>query len=440
MPGPRVRFAPSPTGHLHIGGVRTALFNYLYAQNQKGEFLLRIEDTDRERSRKEFEDEIFSGMKWLGLDWNGDAARQMDRLPHYQKARAALLEKGLAYLDPKGTQAVYFKVPKKKVTIFDLVHERIEFDTELFEDFVIIKSDGIPTYQFACVVDDCEMGITHVIRGDDHITNTARQLLIYEALGQTPPKFAHLPLILGQDGKPLSKREGGSSLDYYIREGFLPDGLLNFLALLGWGPGGNEEFFMKSDLIKKFSIKRVNKTPAALNLDKLRHINSLHIKKLSPEDYVAQVKLFYKREVEDGRAVSEKDLIQCAILYKDRIKTFREILDEGRYFFEESITRDPEAVEKYITDDIRVKLKVYVDGLDKQTDFSSVSALETHLREEADKLGVRAADLIHPLRVALTGRSVSPGIFVVMKLLGKERSIQRIGEVILKKEGVPNGG
>jgi len=431
MSAVRVRFAPSPTGHLHIGGVRTALFNYLYAENQKGEFLLRIEDTDRERSQKAFEEEIISGLRWLGLDWTGEVTRQTDRLLHYRKACDTLFEKGSAYSDPKGTQAIYFKIPKKKVTIFDLVHEKIEFDTELFEDFVIVKSDGIPTYQFACVVDDLEMKISHVIRGDDHVTNTARQLLIYEALGQTPPKFAHLPLILGQDGKPLSKREGGSSLDYYIREGFLPDGLLNFLALLGWGPGGNEEFFTKQDLIKKFSLKRVNKTPAALNLDKLRHINGLHLKRLSIDHYVDQVKIFYKREVEDNHAIQEADFIQCAILYKERIKCFRELLEEGRYFFEESLSREPDIVAKYITEEARKKLKIYAENLEKHSDFSTVSALEMNLRETADSLGVRAADLIHPLRVALTGRAVSPGLFDVMKLLGKNRVIQRIQEVAL---------
>jgi glutamyl-tRNA synthetase len=428
MSNVRVRFAPSPTGHLHIGGVRTALFNYLYAKNQNGEFLLRIEDTDRERSKPEFEEEILSGLHWLGLHWDGEAERQTDRLTLYKESCEGLIAKGLAYPDPKGTRAVYFKVPKKKIKFFDLIHDETEFDTNLFDDFVIVKSDSIPTYLFACVVDDAEMKISHVIRGDDHLTNTARQLLIYEALAKTPPKFAHLPLILNPEGKPLSKREGGGSLNFYIEEGFLPDGLLNYLALLGWGPGGNEEFFTKEQLVKKFSLKRVNKTPAALNLDKLRYINGLHLKKLPPEEYAQQVKVFYKREVEDETAIPEEDFVACALMYQDRIKTFRELLEEGKYFFEEDIARDPEAAAKYLTDEAKGKLKAYGERLET-ADFSSISHLETHLRETADVLGVRAADLIHPLRVALTGKAVSPGIFDVMKLLGKNRTLHRIQEV-----------
>jgi len=436
----KVRFAPSPTGFLHIGGVRTALFNYIFTRGQKGRFFLRIEDTDQERSRPEYEDQILSGLKWLGLDWDERPKHQMKRLRHYDKACEELVKKDLAYQDPKGSKALYFKVPKKKMKCFDLIHNTIEVDTNLFEDFVIRKSDGVPAFHFACVVDDAKMGITHVIRGDDHLTNTARQILLYEALGFKIPKFAHLPLILNENGKPLSKREGGGSLEFYIQGGFLPNGLLNYLALLGWGPQNNEEFFTLETLIEKFSLKRVNKNPAALNLEKMRHINGLHMKRIPQEDYSAYVRLFYKREVEDNFSIAEKDFVACALLYKDRAKTFRDVLEEGSYFFEEVLAWDPQTLKKYLAESFCEHLKHYMDQLKTLSDFSSLDALEIHLREQADKLGIRAADLIHPLRYILTGKTVSPGIFEVMQLLGKRRVVERLEAALTTQEEVAREG
>jgi len=434
MASVRVRFAPSPTGLLHIGGVRTALFNYLYAKTQGGEFLIRIEDTDEERSKREYEDEILSGFRWLGLEWTEPIVRQSDRFDLYRKAVASLVDSGKAYVDPEGSQAVYLKVPKKTIKLFDLLRDPIEFDTNTFDDIVILKSSNVPTFHFACVFDDIDMQISHVIRGDDHLTNTARQLLIYEALGAKPPKFAHMPLIHNEEGKPLSKREGGGSLNYYIEKGYLPEGLLNYLALLGWGPGGNEEFFPKEKLIEKFSLKRINKSAASLNMDKLRYLNGLHLKELTADEFVSQAVLYYKREVEDETTISEDAFIQCARLYQDRIKSFSEILTNGHYYFEEAITWDKEAVEKYFTQEMSPKIERYASEL-ADVDFASPGALESHLRKSADEAGIKASDLIHPVRLAMTGTTVSPSVFDVMSLLGKVRVQKRILEVIvLSKE------
>ena len=237
----RVRFAPSPTGYLHIGGVRTALFNYLYARNSGGKFLLRIEDTDRERSKPEFEKEILTSLEWLGLKWDEPFPRQSERLEKYRMMAAELVAKGLAYEEKGegGKTAVKFKMPAQKAVVHDLVHGEMVFDTSLFDDLVIIKSDGYPTYHWACVIDDHEMEISHVIRGDDHVSNTPRQVMLFEALGWKPPKYAHLPLIMGADGTPLSKRHGAVSLTQFREEGYLPEGLINYLALLGWRTEGN---------------------------------------------------------------------------------------------------------------------------------------------------------------------------------------------------------
>ena len=266
-----VRFAPSPTGRLHIGGVRTALFNYLYARQQGGRFVLRIEDTDRERSKPEHEEEILFSLRWLGLEWDGEPIRQSSRLERYREVAEELIAKDLAYevdvsASESSTQpasvkkAVKFRMPKKSVKFTDIVHDDVTFDSSLWDDLVIMKSDGYPTYHFAVVVDDHDMGITHVIRGDDHLTNTPKHILLYLALGWKPPKYAHLPLIMGTDGTPLSKRHGAVAASDYRAEGYLPQATLNYLALLGWGPEGNEEIFSLPQLVKKFSMKRITKS------------------------------------------------------------------------------------------------------------------------------------------------------------------------------------
>lgn len=412
----KVRFAPSPTGHLHIGGVRTALFNYLYARNQGGRFILRMEDTDRERSREEFASEIIESLKWLGLEWDGEIIHQTSRLARYQECAHQLIDSGKAYRVDDATQAVKFRMVKENVSFRDEVKGLIEFDANLFEDLVIIKSDGFPTYNFACVVDDHDMEISHVIRGEDHISNTPRQIVVARALGWSAPKFAHLPLILGPDGSPLSKRHGAVSLAAYRQAGFLPEGVLNYLALLGWGPGGNQEFFMKDALIKKFSLKRVNLAAARFDLEKMKYINACHLKQISKEDFLARGAAFFKRQ----------DLDKILILFRDRIKTWRDLLREADYCFEENVSFDPAAIQKYFKDSqVPERLSAVLSALKASQDFSA-QALESLVRVKASEFKSEAAQLIHPLRVALTGVSVSPGLFELMEVLGRERVLRRL--------------
>lgn len=417
----KVRFAPSPTGHLHIGGVRTALFNYLYARNQGGKFLLRMEDTDRERSEQQYADEIISSMKWLGLEWDGEVDHQTSKIARYQEIANQLIAEGKAYKVDDATQAVKFKMVKEPVVFHDVIKGAIQFDASLFDDLVIIKSDGIATYNFACVVDDHDMEISHVIRGEDHISNTPRQIAVFKALGWQPPKYAHLPLIMGSDGTPLSKRHGAVSLKAFEEEGYLPEGILNYLALLGWGPGGNQEFFTKDELIKKFSLKRVNTTAAAFDTDKLRFINSCHLKKIPKEEYLSLGAKFFN----DNSDYLKKILI----LFRERIRTWNDLKREANYCFEEKVVFDPEAVKKHLHDpEVQKRLIAVLDALKNTSDFSSKN-LENVVRECASKLSVDAAGLIHPIRVAITGFSVSPGLFELMEVLGEERVIARLGFV-----------
>lgn len=317
----RVRFAPSPTGHLHIGGVRTALFNWLFARHNKGSFILRIEDTDRQRSNKAFLDEILESLRWLGLDWDEGPCFQAQRLDLYRKYSRQLLKDKKAYR-VNGQDAIMFKVPAEQVKINDLVHGKIEFDNRLLKDFVIQKSDGYPTYNFACVVDDYDMKITHVIRGDDHISNTPKQTVLYHALNFETPEFAHIPLIMGAHKLRLSKREGATAVNYYREQGYLSDALVNFLALMGWSPGKNQEIIDRDGLVSKFSLEKVVKTSAIFNPDKLDWINSQYIKKLGTEELVRLTSPFLGEE--------NKELIK---LFQGRIKTLLEIKEQTDYFF-----------------------------------------------------------------------------------------------------------
>lgn len=417
MPPIKVRFAPSPTGHLHIGGVRTALFNYLLARNKRGKFFLRMEDTDRERSKEEFAREILESLKWLGLEWDGEIVYQSHHLKRYEEIAGRLVRENKAYRVDATTPALKFRMPKETLTFADAVKGRIQFDTTLFDDLVIVKSDGFPTYNFACVVDDHDMEITHVIRGEDHISNTPRQIEMFRALGWPEPQFAHLPLIVGRDGAPLSKRHGAVSLKAYEEEGFLPEGILNYLALLGWSPGGNRELFTKEEMIKDFSLKRVNTTPAVFDPEKLRHVNTYHLRRIPEEDYLAR-----------GRAFLGKDKTwdRVLLLFRDRIKNWRDLLREADYCFQEEISYDPEAVKKYFQDpETRNRLTVVLEELKRTNDFSS-KALEALIREKAKELSVEAAKLIHPIRVAITGVAVSPSLFDLMEVLGREKVLNRL--------------
>lgn len=428
-----VRFAPSPTGYLHVGGARTALFNFLYARKQNGKFLLRIEDTDRERSRPEFEQEILDSLKWLGLSWEGSPIRQSERIGTYQKYAQTLLSEGLAYEQEKeGKRALLFRMPKREVWFEDGLRGKVSFNTELFEDLVILKSDGFPTYHWACVVDDHEMEITHVIRGEDHLTNTPKQLLLFEALGWKTPHYVHPPLILGSDGSPLSKRHSAVSVGHYRKEGFLPEALFNYLALLGWGPEGNQEFFRPAELIEKFSLKRLIRSGARFDLEKLRWTNAQHLRALAEEEYLRRIRDYYQGGAQLPDCSIEK-FNRIALLYRNRIQILSDLSREASYCFADVETYDLEAMNRSLgTDGLREKLIDLRKVLEPLRDFEDIVKLEALLRESAKRGGVEAKILIHPLRLALTGKGVSPGIFEVMRVLGKEVCLKRLDRLIEK--------
>lgn len=386
---------------------------------------MRIEDTDRVRSKPEFEEEILRSLKWLGLAWDEPPVLQSGRLEKYREALRPLLEQGLAYEEKtEGKTAVKFKMPSKKAVFQDLVHGEVQFDTSLFEDLVLMKSDGSPTYHWACVVDDHDMQISHVIRGDDHLPNTPKHILLFEALGWKPPQYAHLPLILANDGTPLSKRHGAVSLSHYQGQGYLPEGLLNYLALLGWGTEGNQELFSSDELIKKFSLKRINKANARFNPEKLAWINAQHLKKLTDADYLARMTAFYDRE---SKKFSPEKWKKLVLLYRGRMNTLAELRVQASYCFQEIERYEPATYEMFLNNkSLKRHLEAWLERMTEISDFDDFNHLEQVTRETAQGWGIEARDLIHPLRFALTGKTVSPGLFELMSVLGKETCLARV--------------
>ncbi|MDD5217658.1 MAG: glutamate--tRNA ligase [Candidatus Omnitrophica bacterium] len=425
----RTRFAPSPTGFLHIGGVRTALFSFLYARRQQGEFLLRIEDTDRERSKPEFEKDILNALQWLGLRWDHDVLYQSRRLGHYLELARDLVGRGLAYEEVnEGRTAVKFRMPKTEIVFQDAVREEVRFDTALFDDLVIIKSDGFPTFMFACAVDDHDMEITHVIRGEDHLSNTPRQILLFQAFGWKPPQYAHLPLILGSDGTPLSKRHGAVALTAYREESFLPEALLNYLALLGWSGESNQELYRLEELVKKFSLKRITKSGARFDREKLEWVNMQHIKNLAEPDYLAKMTAALENESKQFDPEVWKRLV---LLYRPRIKTFKDLLNQANYCFNEIGPYDREQINRFFTDErLKSCLEKWAENAKGLPSFGDIAQLEAMTRNVADDQKVEAKILIHPLRFALTGLTASPGLFDLMSVLGKEVCLKRVGQFL----------
>ncbi len=437
----KVRFAPSPTGNLHIGGARTALFNWMYAKSQNGKFVLRIEDTDQVRSKKEFEDEILQSMKWLGLDWD-EFYKQSDRFDIYRKYSQQLLDEQKAY-SKEG--AIFLKMPRTNLIIDDQIRGRIDFDTSFFykrddngqpivengnpvlRDEVLMKADGSPSYSFACVVDDSLMEISHVIRGEDHISNTPKQLVIYQALGFKPPKFAHLPLIMGEEGGRMSKRHGAVAVSDYKKEGFLPEAIVNYLMLLGWSPGNNQEVVPVQTAIKSFSIKKINKAAAAFSMDKLEWINSQYIKKTDNEKLVDLVIPFLKEKgyITDG--YDRKKLLEIVQLYKGRLSTLTDLLDWADFVFVDQLNIDPKAKEEHLSTDKKREFELLKGKLSTINSFGAKEA-EQAFKDSAAELGVQSSDLVHPLRVALTGKAVGPSLFETMAVLGKEKTLKRLDE------------
>lgn len=420
----RVRFAPSPTGYLHLGSARTALFNWLYARNRGGEFVLRIEDTDQVRSKKEYLDEILDSLKWLGLFWDGELYFQSKRFDLYRKYAQKLLSEDKAYEDGA---AIVFKMPKgEKVWFYDMIHDKIEFDTSELKDEVLIKSDGTPTYNFACVIDDADLGITHIIRGDDHISNTPKQFMLYKALGLTPPKFGHMPLILGPDKAKLSKRHGATAVAEYRRMGYLPEALINYMVLLGWSPGGNRELILGEELIKKFSIKAVGKVQSIFNMDKLNWLNSQYIKNYDPDklcDILAPPLIEKKLLNENFDRQRLKKIIE---LFKTRFSNISDFIEHAAYLLKDSVEFEEGVKETYLGNN---EIKEVLRGLGKElktiSEFNSKN-IEEKTRYFIGEMGLTGKEIIHPLRVATTGRTVSPPIFDVLEVLGKDTTVKRL--------------
>lgn len=419
----KTRFAPSPTGFLHVGSARTALFNWLYARNQGGEFILRIEDTDLERSKKEFEIEILESLTWLGLNWDGDMKRQSERNPIYHKYAEQLLQKDLAYREG---DAIRFKSPKSNIFWFDLVKGKIEFDGGLFDDLVIMKSNGTPTYSFACVVDDGEMQISHIIRGEDHISNTPKQLPLYDALGFKPPKFAHIPLILGEDRSRLSKRHGATSIRDFKQAGYLPQAMINYLCLLGWSPGNNQELISLENMVEKFSVKKIQTTNAIFDTKKMDWMNGEYIRNL---DIAKLSELFFNILEEAGKNIEPYDQEwrhRFSELYRKRIFLLQDLVVESAFFFEEGVTIAEDGME-ILKKDVRLAslLDKYADALSDATQFDH-EHIESVTRAFMESQGVSGKEFIHPARIAATGRTVSPGFFETLSLLGKNIVVTRI--------------
>jgi len=424
----KVRFAPSPTGYLHIGGARTALFNWLFARHNKGIFLLRIEDTDRQRSTEEATQAILDSMKWLGLDWDEGPHFQSRRLSIYKQHAEKLVAQGKAFYDTdeEGRKAIRFKMQDGATEINDLVHGTITFDASLIEDFVILKADGFPTYNFACVVDDAEMEITHIIRGDDHISNTPKQIALYNAFGFKMPEFAHIPMILGEDGSRLSKRHGATSVTEYRDKGYLPHALVNFLALLGWSPGNDQEIISIQEMIEKFTLKRVNKTSAQFNDTKLDWMNGQYIKNTPIEHLTTEVKKFFEKAGVNLTKTSPEWLLNLVTLYHERFKTFQDLLNQTTFFFTDTIEYDQASVDKFLKKEgIGELLKEVHSAISLIENFDK-KHLEDSLRALTTRVGVGFSKLAQPMRVAITGKSVSAGIFETMDLLGKERTLNSL--------------
>ncbi|MBF0403735.1 MAG: glutamate--tRNA ligase [Nitrospirae bacterium] len=460
----RVRFAPSPTGYLHIGGARTALFNYLFARHHNGKFILRIEDTDRSRSTDEYIEAIIDGMKWLNLDHDEGPFRQTDRTELYRQYVTRLLKEDRAYycycsaeeLESKRKLAaaagkpprydgtcrdlknpiaeikptVRFKMPLYGSTLVDdLIKGKIVYENTVFDDFIIMRSDDTPTYNFVVVVDDIEMGITHIIRGDDHLNNTPKQIHIYEAFGKTPPKFAHLPMILGSDKARLSKRHGATSVQAYREMGYLPEALLNYLVRLGWSHA-DQEIFSKAELIEKFSLEHVGSSAAVFNPEKLLWMNSEYIKAKPPDELIPLLTL-------DTTGLDKAWLARAIATLQERSRTIIELANSLQYYIEETVVIDEKAGKKFLTSETKPYIMALIERLSAISDSGfTAKEIESVFTGLMTEYNIQLGKIAQPTRVALTGNTVSPGIFEVIELVGKERTIKRLQKALVSVRGI----
>ncbi|MCD6326669.1 glutamate--tRNA ligase [bacterium] len=465
----RVRFAPSPTGYLHVGGARTALFNWLFARKHGGKFILRIEDTDLVRSDDRMVTQILDSMKWLGLDWDEGPFYQSQRFSLYNAAIEKLLAEGKAYycfcdaeklkemreaarkrggsfqydrrclnlgqdeierlLKQNVPKAVRFLVPEAKPKVHDAVHGDIAFDSKNIGDFVIKKADGSPTYQLAVVVDDHDMGITHVIRGDDHYNNIPKQTMIYEALGYTAPQFAHVPLILAESRAKLSKRNAAVAVSDYRESGFMPEAVANFLALLGWSPGDNREIMSKAELIEAFSLGSISKANAVFDVKKLEWMNGQYIRLLSPDELFERAKplLVDAGLLSEKSADDKKEWIKnILVILQERVRKLGDYPSAAGYFFTCDFDYDERGVRKQFTNPQAANVLEMLGGrFESSADFS-LESIESTIRGLADELEIKASKVIHPARLACTGRTVGPSLFHLIEILGKDRTVERL--------------
>ena len=462
----RTRFAPSPTGDLHIGGARTALFNWLLARHTQGAFILRIEDTDVARSTQESIQVILDAMTWLGMDWDEGPFYQTQRISLYQEAAERLLKQGKAYrcyctpeevaekreaalkagVKPKydrtclsrkppypdGPYAIRFLSPDEgKTGVEDLIQGHVQFDNTELDDLIILRSDGLPTYNFSVVVDDATMGITHVIRGNDHLNNTPRQIQIYQALDYPLPQFGHVSMILGPDKKKLSKRHGAQSVMEYKKMGYLPQAVVNYLVRLGWSYGDQEEF-TQEELIEKFSLKAVGRSPAAINPGKLDWLNAQYIKRTELGELVQRARPFMEAK---GYSMTDLDLLRKAVLsLRERVKTLVEMAELSEFYFSEEIGYEEKAAEKFLKTDAVPLFEQIIAALAKEGVFDKGSGHRL-IQEMAEDREMPLVKIAQPIRVALTGKTVSPPIDEVMETLGRERVIQRLKKAIENIKG-----
>jgi len=481
----RVRFAPSPTGYLHIGGARTALFNWLYARHYNGTFVLRIEDTDQVRSTEEAVNVILEGMEWLGLEWDEGPGKggeyspyfQIQRLHLYQKYAEQLLKDKKAYycyctreelaesrekLSREGKSLKYsrhclnlseeekkryeaegrkpvirLKIPAKEIAFNDLLRGEVTFDGGLLSDFVIMKSDGIPTYNYAVVIDDALMKITDVMRGDDHISNTPKQILIYEALGFAIPKFAHIPMIMGQDHARLSKRHGATSVMEYKKMGYIPEAVVNYIAHLGWSSGDEREIFSKEELIKEFTLDKISKHAAVFSMEKLNWFNSEYLKKMSIDSLTKMLLPFLKEanyiESEESLSPAKNEYIKEVLkLMQGRIKNFSQFIDYADYFFVEKINIEPQVFDSVLNKEGVPGILQALEEKLSALKYWDEESIENAVREVASSLQIKGGQIIHPTRVALSGKKVGPGLFELMVVLGQDKTVKRLKEAIKK--------
>jgi len=478
----RVRFAPSPTGELHIGWARTALFNWLFARHNGGCFILRIDDTDAARSTEASRQGITDGMRWLGLDWDEGPGiggeygpyLQSQRIEFYREAVERLLAEGKAYrcyctpdeleamreearqqgLPPRysgrcyhlspdeekefqrqGRKAVVrLKVPNCGQTVVnDLVRGKVVFENTVLDDFIILKSNGIPTYNFASVVDDHMMKITHIIRAEEHLSNTPRQVIAFKALGYSLPAFAHVPMILAPDRSKLSKRHGATSVQEFRDQGYLPEAIVNYLALLGWSPSDGEEIMSMEKMVAEFSLDRVSKTASIYDVKKLTWLNANYLRDADPDRLLDLVlpRLIAQGLINDKPGQEEVDMaLKALIAVQERVHTINEIVDAVTYFFDPEFEYDEKGVRKYFQKDGAAELLREIKDVLKRVEEFDLEHTEAALRELAEKKGVSAGKLFHPTRLALTGRTMGPGLFDIVVILGKERCLKRLDRAI----------